>query len=169
MLEVRDLTVTFPSEAGPSPPCGVSTSTSPAVKWSAWSANRVPASRRSRSASWACCRNQHGSEGLRASGRRTHRAGRSRPQPDPRQEHRMVFQDPLSAFTPVYTIGGRSLKRFGCIATSAASRRWRCRSNSSTSSASRSPMCGSMRSPTSFSGGMRQRAMIAMAVANAPT
>ena len=81
----------------------------------------------------------------------------------------MIFQDPLSALNPVHRIGDqivemiRSHQDIGKKAGVGAGR-----SSCSTSSASRSPGTGPSQYPHEFSGGMRQRVMIAMAIANDP-
>ena len=81
----------------------------------------------------------------------------------------MIFQDPMTSLNPVLTIGdqlmrgGRSCTRT-CRQAGARAARWR----ASRRSASRVPSAASTTIPHQFSGGMRQRVMIAMALINDP-
>ena len=81
----------------------------------------------------------------------------------------MIFQDPMSSLHPFYKVGGqiveadpgppRRLKGRGRASAPSSCCAW---------SASRSPRSRVDNYPHEFSGGMRQRAMIAMALANEP-
>ena len=81
----------------------------------------------------------------------------------------MIFQDPLSSLNPVLTIGRQITEALethaGCPARRPASGRSSC----SSWSASRAPPSASTTIPHQFSGGMRQRAMIAMALSCEPS
>ena len=82
----------------------------------------------------------------------------------------MIFQDPLSSLHPFYTIGKQlveAVQAHGNVNKSEApqARHRRCW----TGSASRTPPGASTTTRTQFSGGMRQRAMIAMALINNPS
>ena len=83
----------------------------------------------------------------------------------------MVFQDPMTSLNPVLKVGSQIAE---AITThqpdDEGRRRSRAqRSSCSGSSASRIPSSGYEQYPHEFSGGMRQRAMIAMAIANSPS
>ena len=85
------------------------------------------------------------------------------------REIAMIFQDPMTSLNPVLTIG-RQIREalethFGM--TGRTAQRARARS-CSTRSASRAPKLRLKDYPHQFSGGMRQRAMIAMALACEP-
>ena len=81
----------------------------------------------------------------------------------------MIFQDPLSALTPVYTVGDQIAEAI--LAHESVEPRPRARARRRAARArSAFPTLPAGRGafPHEFSGGMRQRAMIAMAIANAP-
>ena len=81
----------------------------------------------------------------------------------------MVFQDPMTSLNPVMQIGNQITEslRFHLDMTQGRrrrDRRWRCCSRS----ASPSPSGGCSEYPHQLSGGMRQRVMIAIALACGP-
>ena len=81
----------------------------------------------------------------------------------------MIFQDPLSSMHPFYTVGNQIIEAYRMHndvskKAGAGARRSRC----STGSASPSRRSGVDAYPHQFSGGMRQRAMIAMALSCDP-
>ncbi len=81
----------------------------------------------------------------------------------------MIFQDPLSALNPVHRIGDQIVEMIQSHQDMSEGGGARdARSSCSTSSASRSPTQRAQQYPHEFSGGMRQRVMIAMAIANDP-
>ena len=81
----------------------------------------------------------------------------------------MIFQDPLSSLHPFYTIGDQISEAYRVHHTGESEARpASAPSRCSTGSASRTPRGASDQYPHEFSGGMRQRAMIAMAMVNNP-
>ena len=81
----------------------------------------------------------------------------------------MIFQDPLTSLNPVLTSARRSSRRSGCTSrVSRRKRRYERAVELLDLVAIPQPDDASISIPHEFSGGMRQRAMIAMAVANDP-
>ena len=83
----------------------------------------------------------------------------------------MIFQDPMTSLNPVFTIGDQISEALAHAQRGHEARTppARARSSCSSSWACRSPSGGCDQYPHEFSGGMRQRAMIAMAIANDPS
>ena len=81
-----------------------------------------------------------------------------------------VFQDPMSALTPVYTVGDQIAEAIEIHQrdTTRSARRAHGRSNCSSSSASPSRERRARSFPHELSGGERQRVVIAIAIANDP-
>ena len=80
----------------------------------------------------------------------------------------MIFQDPMSSLHPFYKVGGSSSRRCARTVTSRSPPRKTGPPSCSSWSGSRTRRSASTSFPHEFSGGMRQRAMIAMALANEP-
>ena len=82
----------------------------------------------------------------------------------------MIFQDPLSALHPYYTIGSQIIEgiRVPTVGREQGGRPQAGASTCSAASASRTRPSAIDQYPHEFSGGMRQRAMIAMALVNDP-
>jgi peptide/nickel transport system ATP-binding protein len=81
----------------------------------------------------------------------------------------MIFQDPLSSLHPYFSVGSQIVEAYRVHhPTRPRSRPASAPSTCWAGSASRSPRPGWMTTRTSFSGGMRQRVMIAMALCNDP-
>ena len=81
----------------------------------------------------------------------------------------MIFQDPMTSLNPVYTVGDQIVEAIRAHETCRQARRAkRARSSCCGRSGSRSPEQRVDDYPHEFSGGMRQRAMIAMALALQP-
>lgn len=81
----------------------------------------------------------------------------------------MVFQEPMTSLNPAFRIGDQIAETVRLHRGGSQRRPGTGRSRCSTWSASRTPGAAPTTTRTSFSGGMRQRAMIAMAVSCEPS
>ena len=81
----------------------------------------------------------------------------------------MIFQEPMTSLNPVLTIGHQIAEALSCTRASAGSEAARGRVEMLSWSASPTPSAALDDYPHQFSGGMRQRVMIAMALACRPS
>ena len=151
------------------PPCAASRFRCAQARCSGSSASRVRASRSPRSPSWVCCRRTRAATGsVRFRGRQLIGLD-DRELSDIRGRRiSMIFQDPLSALTPVYTVGDQIaeavLVHNDVSRQAAHARAVELLALAGIPNAPRRASAF----PHEFSGGMRQRVMIAMAMANQP-
>ena len=80
----------------------------------------------------------------------------------------MIFQDPQSSLHPYFTVGNQIMEAYRRITTSPSEGAGAGPSTCSAGSASRTRGAACDDYPHQFSGGMRQRVMIAMALVNDP-
>ncbi|MGH1505262.1 MAG: ABC transporter ATP-binding protein [Acidimicrobiales bacterium] len=80
----------------------------------------------------------------------------------------MIFQDPMTAFNPVYTIGDQIVEALEAHGTAAGADAKRRATDLLEMVGVPEPAQRVDQYPHEFSGGMRQRAMIAMAISNSP-
>ncbi|MEM7342366.1 MAG: ABC transporter ATP-binding protein [Actinomycetota bacterium] len=80
----------------------------------------------------------------------------------------MIFQDPMTAFNPVYTVGRQISETIEAHGTASSSEAMRRAIDLLELVGVPEPAQRVRQYPHEFSGGMRQRAMIAMAIANSP-
>ncbi len=84
------------------------------------------------------------------------------------KEIAIVFQEPMTSLNPVYTVGGRSPRAYACTRASRRRPRWSERSRCWRLVRIPTPEKRVHDYPHQFSGGMRQRVMIAIALACNP-
>ena len=81
----------------------------------------------------------------------------------------MIFQDPMTALNPVYTVGAQIVEMIRTHAAEGKKEAWARAIDLLELVGVPEPKRRARQYPHEFSGGMRQRAMIAMAIANNPT
>jgi peptide/nickel transport system ATP-binding protein len=169
VLEVRDLTVEFPSEAGPVQAVrGLSYSVAPGEVLGIVGESGSGKSASALAVMGLLPARAKVEGSIRFEGRELSGLGDKDLSAIRGSGIAMVFQDPLSALTPVYTVGGQ-------IAEAIRTHRDVSRDQALKRAIELLDLVGipnaierSKAYPHEFSGGMRQRAMIAMAIANDP-
>lgn len=81
----------------------------------------------------------------------------------------MIFQDPMTALNPVYTVGAQIVEMIRIHSSEGKKEAWAKAIDLLDLVGVPEPKRRARQYPHEFSGGMRQRAMIAMAIANSPT